>query len=197
MFPLIFLAVGSFACLWMSGVVFRAKESSSSSPFLQRENGFGYLMCALGLAWAACHNFLRFQRHYELQYNRRLGLDYFGIDLNRPIPLIYAAFLLGTLCYLIWSRRKSNLQWSGGRTNPKRMVSEALTLAVLLGIITFGCFVWPTPWRTRTEGVLPDTVLPGPLKYQGQLVTEFRTNRITGENEAKMGDHWEHEYDRM
>ena len=201
MFPVALLSFFSSIALTASIISGRAKPGPSDSLLLQRENCVGYFLGSIGLAIAAGNRFLAFRHTYELANNHLLGLDYFGIDLDRPLPVIYGILGLGTACYFVWRKKTRKLEWA---KDWRKLASEVAVLTVITEIITFACCVWPTPWIYVTlppisAAALLDEegLLPGPLKYQGKRVTQFRTNRITGERQAKMGDHWEHEFDRM
>jgi len=192
MFPTLLLFAGSLIALIVGIIIGRAKTGRYDSPLLQKESCVGYVFLSLGLAIATVYRFLQFNRLYELEHNRRLGLDYFGIDFDYPLPLIYGVLAFVVACYGVWSRRKRQFT---GWEKKRRLFLEVVVPTLLVGVVTFGCFVWPTPWKYWTlpppSGMVGEGILDGPLEYQGHPVTHFRQNRFTGKAEARMGNKWE------
>lgn len=181
MLPTLLLLFASIAALALCVIMARTKPGAAESPFRQRENAVGCALASLGLAVGAWHRYLDFCQQYERAHDRAFRWEFGPLDL-----WIYGAFVCGVICFFVWQRRRMGA-WEGLR--------EFVWLIALLVLVTLGCFVWPTFWQYRTETPMPDGTLPGPLQDNGQVVTQFRTNRLTGEVQAKRGGHWEHVFE--
>jgi len=175
MFPVLLLIIFSLAALTASIASGRAKPGSSDSLLLQRENCVGYLLASIGLAVAAGNRFLAFRHAYELANNHLLGLDYFGIDLGQPLPYLYGILAFGRRVTSCGEKKTRKLESARAW---KKIASEMAVLMIFTEIVTFACCVWPSSWQYYS------------LYYHGHIVEEERFNRITGENQTKIGSHW-------
>ncbi|MDQ2799536.1 MAG: hypothetical protein M3Y13_07840 [Armatimonadota bacterium] len=188
MFPTLLLASGSLVCLVLSLSLLFMRRAFDAA-LLQKENWLGYALLSAALGIAGWRGFVTFSHAYELSEGQTLAVHWRLLLGNEAVPLLYGLFALMVAGYALW-RRTRPLPFSR-----RRMVAEGGLLAVSLGVLTFGCFAWPTPWAytswTPVQMQEMQNEAPSLITVQGLgIVAEYRENRLNGRREAKWQGRW-------